>query len=107
MRAFVCKSEFYEYHEADFNEIDLALGTPVPCEEGWSLFGHHCNKVFTSNELTYHEAENDCNMRGGHLGSIHSNGFNRFIKQLFTETLSESRGFWIGVSYTNWDDGKP
>jgi len=68
MRAFVCKSEFYEYHSADWDEIDAALGTPLPCPEGWSLFGHHCNKIFSWNEMPYHEGEQDCNSRGGHLG---------------------------------------
>ena len=123
MRAFVCKAEFYDYHAYGWDEVDAALGTPIPCGDGWSLYGHHCNKIFTQ-ELTYHEAQTDCNMQGGFLGSIHSNGLNRFMKELFTQSMVQARGMWIGmtykgasrgwqwedgseVSYTNWDGGEP
>ena len=63
-------------------------------------------------------------MQGGNLGSIHSTNFNAFMKDQFSQLMTDARGMWIGmmykgaskgweweddseVSYTKWDQGEP
>ena len=122
-RGFVCKAEFYGLNRPSIELIDSQLGMPLPCEEGWQLLGHHCNRIFPD-ALPYHQAQQDCMMQGGNLGSIHSTNFNAFMKDQFSQLMTEARGMWIGmmykgaskgweweddseVSYTKWDQGEP
>lgn len=122
-RGFVCKAEFYEAYPPTDNDIDAALGLPLPCDDGWNLTGHRCNKIFPT-ALPYDQAQQDCVRQGGNLGSIHSNRHNRYIKDMFSQLALEARGMWIGlmwkgpskgwqwedrssVSFTHWDQGEP
>ena len=75
LRPFVCKAEFYDMPVPDWSDIDEELGPPVPCEAGWELHGHHCNRVFP-NVLQYEQAQTECLIHGANLGSIHSLNFN-------------------------------
>ena len=70
LKPFVCKAEFYDWMP-NYEEIDAKLGPILPCEDGWTLHGHHCVKVFTDTKR-WNDAEADCSFHGGHLVSIHS-----------------------------------
>jgi len=108
-KAFICKSEFYEVPINTYEDIDAKLGKPQECSAGWSLLGHHCTKIFEE-EQTYDQAAMQCKIQGGNLGSIHSSGYNRIIKDMFTKTAHTENAMWIGMKYQGafgwtWDDG--
>jgi hypothetical protein len=78
-KAFICKSEFYDVPINSFEDIDAKLGKPQECPAGWSLLGHHCIRIYEE-EQPYAQAAMQCKIQGGNLGSIHSSGYNRIIK---------------------------
>ena len=41
------------------------------CPAGWAVLDSKCYKVFQS-KLSWQEAENFCQLKGGHIASIHS-----------------------------------
>ena len=93
---------FFNSKKASQSEIDAAVGLPLPCEEGWELVGHHCDKVFPE-PMSYGLAQQNCAFHKGYLGSIHSENQNGFVKDMFTKLNSESRGFWIGLQVGFYD----
>ena len=62
------------------------------CPGGWEPFGGSCYQ-FYSNRSAWNDAENDCNSKGGHLVSIHSEAEREFIYN-----LSGNSGIWAGGS---------
>ena len=103
-KPFVCKAEFYDWMP-DYAEIDAKLGAVLPCEDGWTLHGHHCVKVFTENKK-WNDAEGDCQFHGGNLVSIHGANYNSWIRGLFQNatknipTPEPWEGFWSGMQYS-------
>ena len=74
-RPFVCKAEFYDFTPSwDIS----ALGDPVGCDDGWTLVGLHCLRVFPE-LLSYEDARNDCKLRSSSLVSIHSPNYNALV----------------------------
>ncbi|CAG0894797.1 unnamed protein product [Darwinula stevensoni] len=59
--------------DADENGIRFSLtyGTLAACEDGWQQFGSHCY-FFSDEEMTFDEAQADCEARDANLTSIHS-----------------------------------
>ncbi len=57
---------------------------------GWKLFEGRCYLIVKS-EVTWADAEKDCQNKGGHLASIHSAAESNFIHNLYS-----SSGIWIG-----------
>ncbi len=57
---------------------------------GWELFEGHCYLLVES-IATWTDAEKDCNNKGGHLASIHSEDESNFIRSLQPGNL-----LWIG-----------
>jgi len=108
-KAFICKSEFYEIPINSYEDIDAKLGAPQECSAGWELIGHHCVRIFEE-EQPYQQAAMQCKIQGGNLGSIHSSGYNRIIKDMFTKTAHTENAMWIGMQFQGafgwtWDDG--
>ena len=85
-------------HLETFTEAAPAsLPPPLPlsatCPPGWEEFEAHCY-VFSgkSHTLSWANAEQNCNQRGGHLASIHSRAEQLFIFSISTEYT------WLGAS---------
>ena len=103
-KPFVCKAEFYDWMP-DYAEVDSKLGPVLPCEDGWTLHGHHCVKVFTQNRK-WNDAEGDCQFHGGNLVSIHGENYNSWIRGLFQNATKNNPppepwdGFWSGMQYS-------
>lgn len=74
-RPFVCKAEFYDFTPEWDNS---ALGEPTGCDNGWTLVGMHCVRVFPE-MLSYNDARNDCKLRKSNLVSIHSPNYNALV----------------------------
>ncbi len=70
----------------------LITTTPL-CPNGWSEFEAHCY-LFSGNDslLIWANAENDCNQRGSHLASIHSQAEHDFVFSIITNYT------WLGAS---------
>ena len=68
--------------ELKFSEIDKNVGPVLPCDDGWVLHLHHCVKV-NLDKLNWFQAEESCNVMGGHLISIHGENYNQFVTGLF------------------------
>ena len=62
------------------------------CPGGWILFENHCYLYVTS-KANWADAEKDCNIKGGHLASIHSDEENALI-----QGLPQGNLIWIGGS---------
>jgi hypothetical protein len=62
------------------------------CPGGWILFDGHCYLYVTS-KANWADAEKDCNIKGGHLASIHSDEENALI-----QGLPQGHLIWIGGS---------
>ncbi len=60
------------------------------CPSGWQLFEGRCYLLVESS-ATWADAEKDCNYKGGHLASVHSDDENSFI-----QSLNSSAYLWIG-----------
>jgi hypothetical protein len=68
------------------------------CPSGWKLFDGHCYQVVEGDvqlSATWAEAEKDCNIKGGHLASVHSAAENAFIS-----SLNSGFNLWIGGTDT-------
>lgn len=80
------------------------------CQQGWTGSGTSCYKLFKSSELTWRNAQEECQKLGANLVKIESS---KEEKHLIFETdhLRLNQYFWIGLSYTandrlwKWADG--
>ncbi len=77
----------------DHNKVAPICQKDGSCPVGWELFDGHCYQL-VANTATWTEAEEDCNTKGGHLASIHSEDENTFIFKLWGS--SSQYGLWIG-----------
>jgi hypothetical protein len=68
----------------------LITTTPL-CPSGWAEFEGHCY-LFSEKSLIWVNAENDCNQRGSHLASIHSQAEHDFVFSIITNYT------WLGAS---------
>ncbi len=69
------------------------------CPGGWILFDGHCYLYVTS-KANWADAEKDCNIKGGHLTSIHSDEENALI-----QGLPQGHLIWIGGSDADLEVG--
>ncbi|XP_067669211.1 echinoidin-like [Haliotis asinina] len=75
------------------------------CPSGWTSNGTNCY-FFSSFETNWHSANNDCQQRGAHLASIHSESENTYIS-----SFNSSMYIWIGYNDLTeegsfrWTDG--
>ncbi|XP_072017505.1 type-2 ice-structuring protein-like [Amphiura filiformis] len=89
------------------------------CENDWELFGNYCYQA-TSSDISFDAAEDACQKQGGHLASIHSQGEQKFIEDLYniadnywiglTDALNEGTFVWTDdstVDYKNWGSRQP
>ncbi|CAJ0601416.1 unnamed protein product [Cylicocyclus nassatus] len=89
---------------------------PGHCESGWTYFRKTdaCFKVFYWEDFDV--AESICDMKGGHLASIHSFEENEFVIELAKTGVKGDnylKGTWIGLKQANyplsmewsWTDG--
>ena len=89
--ALLLKDKYLLWVEDD---VDAILNTAVVyegknitgCPAGWSFFESNCYKVFTKT-LSGEDAENYCQVEGGHLASIHSEGENDFVALLDSDQM--------------------
>jgi hypothetical protein len=65
------------------------------CPSSWQEFADHCYLV-EDNRVTWAEAENDCNNKGGHLASVHSAAENNFIRSLDS---GRDRDLYLGGTF--------
>ena len=79
------------------------------CQQGWNGNGTSCYKLFTSPELTWENAQEECKHIGANLVKIES-----FLKEKYLLEMAYSRVnhyYWIGLSYSandsvwKWADG--
>merc|ERR1712013_454490 len=70
--------------------IGASPGGKCPC--GWMQNGAQCYKYFET-QATRNEAEERCEVEGGHLVSIHSPEENNFVHHL---SMCSKEDFWIG-----------
>ncbi|CAH3176437.1 unnamed protein product, partial [Porites evermanni] len=79
------------------------------CQQGWNGNGTSCYKLFTSPELTWENAQEECKQIGGNLVKIESSPEEKYL--LETAYSRASRYYWIGLSYSandsvwKWADG--
>ena len=92
-----------------FRAIDDKLGPVLPCNDGWVLQGHHCIMV-NLELLSWHDAERTCSQLAGHLASVHSENFNKWVTGLFNNASRKSdanieEDYWLGGRYNgvNWE----
>ncbi|XP_061758510.1 alpha-N-acetylgalactosamine-specific lectin-like isoform X2 [Nerophis ophidion] len=71
------------------------------CPKGWTQLEDQCY-IFQNINKTYAEAENICNVFGGHLASIHSRLENSLVIELVQEASADYA--WIGL-YGAFKDG--
>ncbi|XP_072175906.1 alpha-N-acetylgalactosamine-specific lectin-like [Diadema setosum] len=100
------------------------LSTQLCCESLWTQYGNDCYRMFGAVK-TWTSARNHCQNLGGDLVSVHSEGENTFLYQLWRSAVrTPGGGFWLGfndrdregrfvwsdgsrVDYTNWIPGEP
>ena len=79
------------------------------CPQGWIGNGTSCYKLFTSPELTWENAQEECKKIGANLVKIESSLEEKYL--LETAHSRVSRYYWIGLSYSandwvwKWADG--
>jgi hypothetical protein len=77
--------------------VTTTVTPDTSCPSGWQNFEGHCYIVIAAgplNYVTWAYAEKDCNNKGGHLASIHSDAENYFIFNLWS--ASGNVYMWIG-----------
>ncbi|CAG0902061.1 unnamed protein product [Darwinula stevensoni] len=72
----------------------LAYVTVSKCGEGWQEFGEHCY-YFSDVEMTFDQAQVDCETRNAQLTSVHSRE-----EQLFVQERAQTPTVWIGATNT-------
>ena len=79
------------------------------CQQGWTGNGTSCYKSFTSPELTWRNAQEECQKLGANLVKIESSLEEKHLFE--TGHLRFNHYYWIGLSYTandlvwKWADG--
>ncbi|XP_077987399.1 uncharacterized protein LOC144442001 [Glandiceps talaboti] len=98
-------------NDCPMNDDEAHCGTGnVRCPYGWKLYSDHCYYVVTSHELTFDDAEGECQVKGAHLTSILDMEEHTFILRL---AMVVKGSLWIGLHDRNnegnfeWTDGNP
>lgn len=79
------------------------------CQQGWNGNGTSCYKLFTSPELTWENAQEECKQIGANLVKIESSLKEKYL--LETAYSRVNHYYWIGLSYSandsvwKWADG--
>ncbi|XP_072544691.1 macrophage mannose receptor 1-like [Salminus brasiliensis] len=93
------------------------------CQNGWTLFGSRCFRIFTA-AANWTDSEQNCVTMGGHLASVHSSKEYIFIQDLVLNATNSTTYTWLGGSdsaqegvwvwtdgsafnYSSWDSGQP
>ncbi|CAJ0601415.1 unnamed protein product [Cylicocyclus nassatus] len=89
---------------------------PGHCEDGWAYYSRKdaCYKAYHMGN--FDDAEGICEMKGGHLASIHSFAENEFVTELAKSGVAADniwKGTWIGLRQAKhplskewtWTDG--
>ena len=111
------KNKFKKWLYCFANFITNLFKTLAGCPAGWYGYGSHCYQVFEK-KLSWQDAENFCQIEGGHLASVHSAGENNFLSKLNSATMwlggtdAKTDGTWewsdgSRFSFDNWAPGEP
>ncbi|XP_068083923.1 uncharacterized protein [Anabrus simplex] len=85
------------------------------CSFGWVALRQFCITVVDDTRVTWHEAEQECGRRGGHLASIRSEEAQATVDNLllYSPGYRDHNSYWVGASDKTyegdfrWSDGFP
>ncbi|XP_052071600.1 perlucin-like protein isoform X2 [Mytilus californianus] len=94
------------------------------CRAGWKEYKNHCY-YFSSDKMTWFEAERKCRNIGAYLVKITDSSENSWIKNMITSKKVVEQSYWMGaadylkegdwrwvsdlskVQYSGWKSGEP
>ncbi|XP_072169955.1 alpha-N-acetylgalactosamine-specific lectin-like [Diadema setosum] len=98
---------------AALTQVQLSTQLSMRCESLWTQYGDYCYRMFGAGK-TWTAARDHCLNHGGNLASVHSEGENNFLYELWRSSVpTPTSGFWFGLNDIDsegtfvWSDGSP